>query len=392
MDVSFPQLSIVIACYDQARELKLTLASFLNQTLPAQLFELIVVDDHSPTYEARDVVARYRLEHPEVSLNYVRQHRADGGQYGSSARAKNIGLRLSRGKYVFFNNAEIVQAGETLSYILEVMESSSTPLCLRGTVLDLPYEELEEKTPAQLEALHDETDRKRERVATADHAGLAVAPRAMLLAVGGNDERFDYWGKEDLDLAARLKRAGATYVYDAKLKSFHISHPPNHVKEGDYLRMMALLEENNLLELIEANRGRCWGALNPPPSEELDETVLVEADAGAAELRQRLESLVCSPGAERREVLVFCFDEHRVIVEALLASHFRSINFISLASGQSDLDNMNRVLRFVRTRSFRILDPGSASSTGDSRYFLKQHAARERNPTEPIRAASAPAA
>ena len=80
MDVSFPQLSVVIACYDQARELKLTLASFLNQSLPAQLFELIVVDDHSPTYEARDVVARYRLEHPEVSLNYVRQHRAAQAQ------------------------------------------------------------------------------------------------------------------------------------------------------------------------------------------------------------------------------------------------------------------------------------------------------------------------
>ena len=396
--MSTPRISIVIACYDQATELALTLASFVNQSLPAQLFELIVVDDHSPTYAARDVVARYRRQHPEVSLTYVRQHRSDGGQYGSSARAKNIGLRLARGEYVFFNNAEIVQAGETLSYILEAMDNSPTPLCLRGVVLDLPYEQLQKKTPAQLEALHDQTDRQRERVATADHAGLAAIPRALLLAVGGNDERFDYWGKEDLDLAARLKRAGATYVYDENLKSFHISHPPNHVKQGDYLRMIALLEENNSRALIEANRGRLWGALNPQPSEELAETVLVEADSNVAELRRKLELLVYSHGAERREVLVFCRDEHRAIVEDLLELHFRSINLISLAMDQSDSENESRVLRFVRTHSYWFLPAGLPSPTGspledfsqNSTYFPTQPPPGTHNPAQPVLAAASP--
>jgi glycosyltransferase involved in cell wall biosynthesis len=362
MIASYPRVSVVIACYDQAAQLEITLTSFLRQKLPTQFYELIVVDDHSPTYAVRDVVARYRLAYPEVSLIYVRQYRTDGGRYGSSARAKNIGLRLSRGEYVFFNNAEIVQAGESLSYILETMAAAQQQLCLRGRVLDIAYEQLKDRTQAELEQLHDNTDRKHERVATADHAGLAVVSRSLLLALGGNDERFDYWGKEDLDLAARLKRAGATYLYDEKLKSFHIAHPPNHVKQGDYLRMVALLDENNSSGLIEANRGHLWGALYPPPQEELEGTVIVQADSDLVDLGRRLEALLYSPGAERREVLVFCLDEHRATVEAALASRFRPINLISLVA-QNPFEHASRVLRYVRTESFYFLPTGSTFDT-----------------------------
>jgi GT2 family glycosyltransferase len=358
MSATDPRLTVVIACYDQAGELELTLGSFLRQRLPVSLYELIVVDDHSPTHAARDVVLKFRLQYPEASLLYVRQHRADGGQYGSSARAKNIGLRLARGEYVFFNNAEIVQAGESLTYILNVMGAAERPLCLRGRVIDLPREELAGRTQAELERLHDRTDRRRERVASADHAGLAAVSRPLLLSVGGNDERFDYWGKEDLDLAARLKRAGATYVYDENLKSFHISHPANHVKQGDYLRMISLLDENNTRELVEANRGRLWGSLNPAPREELEGTVVVEAGADMADLSRRLESVLYRPGAEHYEALVFCAEADRAAVEVLLDARFRTVNLVSLAPEDMSPD-APRVRRHLRTSRRHVLAAGA---------------------------------
>lgn len=358
MSATDTRLTVVIACYDQATELELTLGSFLRQRLPASLYELIVVDDHSPTHAARDVVAKFRLQYPEASLLYVRQHRADGGQYGASARAKNVGLRLARGEYVFFNNAEIVQAGESLTYILNTMDAAGRPLCLRGRVIDLPREELEGRTQAELEQLHDRADRRRERVASADHAGLAAVSRALLLSVGGNDERFDYWGKEDLDLAARLKRAGATYVYDENLKSFHIWHPANHVKQGDYLRMISLLDENNTRELVEANRGRLWGSLNLTPAEELDGTVVVEAGSDVADLSRRLESVMYGPGAERREVLVFCAEPDRAAAEALLDARFRPANLVSLAPEDMSPDAA-RVRRQLRTSRRHVLAAGA---------------------------------
>lgn len=353
-----PRISVVVACFKQTRELELTLTSFLRQKLPPRLYELIVVDDHSPDYSAREVVARLRGAHPEANLLYVRQHRPDGGSYGASARVKNVGIRLALGDYVFFNNSEIVQAGESLSYILSAMDAEGGPLCLRGRVIDLPYEELAGLTQAELEARHDETDRGRERVASADHAGLAAVPRDLLLRVGGNDERFDYWGKEDLDLAARLKRAGCRYLYDERLKSFHISHAPNHVKQGDYQRMIALLDENNARGLVEANRGSLWGALNPPPGHSLEGTLIVEAGPGLA---ARLEAALYSPAAERYETLVVCADEARREVEEIITPRFRPLTLVTLANGEHS-DHLQRVLRHVRTARVAFL-PASAPFT-----------------------------
>lgn len=359
MHLSHPSISVVIACYDQTKELELSLISFLQQTFPNNLYELIVVDDHSPSHDARYIVRTLRKKYPKALLNYVRQYRSDGGVYRSSAKAKNIGLRLAKGEYVFFNNAEIVQAGESLSYIFETFKGSSHPLCLRGVVLDVPFESLVGCTQTELAQLHEQTDRGRERVASADHAGLAAVSRKTLLEVAGNDERFDYWGKEDLDLAARLKRAGVTYKYDENLKSFHISHPANYVKKGDYLRMVALLEENNAFEVTEANLGHLWGTLNNTPVETLEGTVIVEADGQSSDLERRLEETVYSEGAERREAMVVCLEADRPMVEQVLNARFRPITLISISP--EDFENAAaRLILRVRTRRFFFLSVGGS--------------------------------
>ena len=348
------RISVVIACYNQARELGLTLDSFLQQQLSPSAYELIVVDDHSVDQSAREVVAACRRRYPEAAVFYVRQYRTDGGSYGSSAGVKNAGVRLATGDYVLFNNAEIVPAGESLTRMLKIMDSASEPLCLRGRVMDLPFEQLVGRTQAQLEALHDTIKPEAERVATADHAGLAIMSRKLLLSIGGIDERFDYWGKEDLDLAARLKRAGAKYVYDHELKSFHISHLPNHVKQGDYLRMCALLEENNSRELIEANQGYPWGVLNPVPRETLQGTIIVEGSADTEDLARRLEAVVYSAHAGEYEVVVISLDTHRAAVESLIHTRYRPLRIISLASADP-AEHADRVLRQIRTNKISFL-------------------------------------
>jgi len=361
MTIRIPKISIVIACFNQARELELTLTSFLQQSLSYSSYELIVVDDHSPDYSARDVVAKFCKKYSDAALLYIRRYRKDGGKYCSSAIAKNIGLRLSRGQYVFFNNADIVQAGETVAHILKVMDSAKKPLCLRGRVIDLPYDEIVNRTPFERELIHDHADRKRERVASADHAGLAAVARAHLLYIGGIDERFDYWGKEDLDIAARLKRIGVTYVYDENLKSFHISHRPNHLKEGDYLRMSALLNENNSQGRIEVNQGYLWGTLNRPPKDTLVGTIIVEANADTEDLSRRLEAILYSPVAERHETIVICLDLYRSKVEAVLVSRFRTLPLISLAHGYSS-NHVERVMHQVRTTRLAFLPVGAVFS------------------------------
>lgn len=361
-----PEISVVLACFDQTRELELTLLSFLRQDFPKDEYELIVVDDHSPDHSARNVVAKLRRDFPDASIHYLRQHREDGGEYFSSALVKNLGTRLARGRYVWFNNAEIVQAGESLQYVSRQHREEPGPLCLRGRVIDLPFEQLWGKTQAELDSLHDAADRGRERVATADHAGLASMRRDILVALGGNDERFDHWGKEDLDLAARLKRVGVTYRYDEQVKSFHISHPPNHVKGPDYDRMCRLLEENNSRRVVEVNRGRLWGERRLAPAESLDGTLILAAGDGAEcdldDLEQRLEIALygarSEANAEGSEVLVACLDEHRPAVEARLDQRFLAVPLIALA-GVDVATDARRILARTRTERMALWLPGA---------------------------------
>lgn len=364
-----PLISVVVACFKQADPLDLVLESFLRQDFPHEDYEIIVVDDHSPDHLARHTVAQSRRRYPQAAIHYLRQYRCDGGHYRASAEVKNVGLRLASGEYVFFNNAEICQAGQSLAYIARKLTASPVSLCLRGRVIDAPRSVLEGKSQVELDALHDGTERCFERVASADHAGLAAVPRRLLLQVGGNDERFDHWGKEDLDLARRLKAAGAVYVYDEKLKSFHVSHPPNFQRHGDYRRMASLLEESAKSGLVEANVGRLWGQLEPTPAAELQATVLVEAGNDTGRLHARLEALYYGEGAENIEIVVAAREPLRPRVEALLARYFKGIKLLVLPEAP-EACSLGRLL--PRLRSKTIVFCGAECAPWSWEYGLER--------------------
>ncbi|MCP5119412.1 MAG: hypothetical protein GY953_52085, partial [bacterium] len=299
-----------------------------------------------------------RGHHPCASIHSIRQHRSDGGHYWAYAIIKNVGIRIASGTFVFFNNAEICQAGQSLALIEQRMLASPDPLCLRGRVIDRPRHLLDDKNQAELEALHDATDHRHERVASADHAGLAAVPRHLLISVGGFDERFDHWGKEDLDLAARLKRAGATYSYDEELKSFHVHHSLNFERRGDYRRMAKLLDENTANRLVEANVGRLWGQLRSSPSEELEASILMEGDSDVGALGKRLEKLLFGARGEAIEVVVAAQDPFRPAIEALLERRFKQVTFMSLPD-IAESGSLGRVVRCLRAGAICLIPSAS---------------------------------
>ncbi|MDQ7039509.1 MAG: glycosyltransferase [Rhodothermus sp.] len=87
-----PSVSVVIAAYNAARWIGDTIRSVLMQDYPVA--EVIVVDDGS-TDATRDIVTAF-----DPPVRYVYQENA------GSAAARNAGIRLARGTYVAFLDAD----------------------------------------------------------------------------------------------------------------------------------------------------------------------------------------------------------------------------------------------------------------------------------------------
>jgi glycosyltransferase involved in cell wall biosynthesis len=108
--VSTPLVSVIVPAYNYGRFLPDALGSITRQTLPD--FELIVVDDGS-TDDTPEVLARWR----DARLVTVRQ--ANAGIMAT----REVGLRLARGKYVAWLDADDLWRPTYLERQLGVLES-----------------------------------------------------------------------------------------------------------------------------------------------------------------------------------------------------------------------------------------------------------------------------
>jgi glycosyltransferase involved in cell wall biosynthesis len=90
-----PVVSVVMGTYQGAATIGEALRSLARQTLPADLFEVLVVQNGPPD-ETAEVVDEVRREHPTLAVRRV-VHNAPG-----LGLARNVGMTLARGAYVTF--------------------------------------------------------------------------------------------------------------------------------------------------------------------------------------------------------------------------------------------------------------------------------------------------
>src|SRR5262249_60557698 len=93
-------ISVVIPSYNAGRWLAESLDSILGQSLPPG--EVIVVDDGS-TDDSATVLAPYRGRVEVVS-----------GEHGGLAAARNLGLRVARGDWIAFQDADDIALPDRL--------------------------------------------------------------------------------------------------------------------------------------------------------------------------------------------------------------------------------------------------------------------------------------
>jgi glycosyltransferase involved in cell wall biosynthesis len=105
-------VSIVIPCFNASQELRGAVQSILDQGLAAT--EIIIVDDQS-TDDSVAVAEDLAARHPEVRV--IRQP-ANAGP----AAARNAGLRVARGRYIGFLDADDEYAPDFFASIVPMLE------------------------------------------------------------------------------------------------------------------------------------------------------------------------------------------------------------------------------------------------------------------------------
>lgn len=211
-------LSVIIATYNRAAQLRACLESLAHQTLPPQEFEVVVVVDGS-TDATREMLASLALPYRLVPVS-----QANRGQ----AAAANEGIRVATGSYCLFLDDDIQATPRLLRAHLDTQRArvglvgiGAMPIVLAGA-----QDWFARRYAESWNAHYARLDRGRPPSWNDAYGGNLSVPRADLLKLSGF--ATDLTAGYDIELAYRLVSQGLTmgYVAEAVAQQHEIKSGP----------------------------------------------------------------------------------------------------------------------------------------------------------------------
>jgi len=184
-----PVVSVVTACYNCAPLFAETEASVFAQSL--QQWEWVIVDDGSTDRETLDILARVQSRDPRVRVLRIEQNQGP-------AAARNLGVEQSRGRYVFFLDADDLIEPGTLEKLIWHLVSYPEYAFAKGSSTAFGGQEYHATVSFQAGNLF--LNRNPVTISV-------MIQRSVLLEVGGFDVSLVH-GLEDWDLWLRLAEHG----------------------------------------------------------------------------------------------------------------------------------------------------------------------------------------
>jgi len=217
-DTSLPpvRFSVVVPAYNAADSIASCLNALENQTMPADTYEVIVVDDGSRDRTAEIVKA--------FSCTYA--HQPNRGP----AAARNRGAALARGDIILFTDADCIAQENWIEEMVRPFGDT------RVTAVKGAYKTKQHSLAARFAQIEFE-DRydllKRSVSIDMVDTYAAAFNRRVFLDMGGFDENFPVANNEDTDLSYRLATAGHMMLFSPEACVYH-THPDTVIK---YLRL-----------------------------------------------------------------------------------------------------------------------------------------------------------
>lgn len=120
-------ISLVIATFNGAKKLPEALRSLSLQTLPKELWEVVVVNNNS-TDTTAEVVGEFAAAHPDLNIRLVEESRQ------GLSWARNKGIEVSEGEYIAIIDDDEVACPELLEVYWEFLNSHPQVVAAGGRI------------------------------------------------------------------------------------------------------------------------------------------------------------------------------------------------------------------------------------------------------------------
>jgi len=233
--ISTPKVSVIVCTYNRCEFLDDCLCSLLEQTLDAQLFEVIVVNNNS-TDNTQAVAERFAQEHSGFRVVVE-------SEQGLSI-ARNRGVQEANGRYVAFLDDDAVSSPTWLEKILCAFETiQPVPGCVGGQI-DLIWE-----IPRPSWLLHymlaplgrlDLSDKPCLLNEEFLFGGNLAVSRSLLEDIGGFNSSLgrgasDLMGNEEVLLQQQVREKGLSLYYHPEILVWHMAHK-SRIRKSWFLR------------------------------------------------------------------------------------------------------------------------------------------------------------
>ena len=204
------ECSICIATYNKPESLAATLKSIYQQSPPFD-FEVVVVDYGSPDDKTRLVCSQY-------PVRYHKLYRMP--TYRNPAKARNAAYRMAGGEILICQSDDVVHGEDAIEQLVAEMQPGRFVV---ANVLNVD--------PVTMEPRGCGHPRNPKLVELSGPIGrrpllfLGAVYRKDVYEIGGNDERFQAPGKEDIYFVGCLMKGLGLKPYFSTVRGYHLHHP-----------------------------------------------------------------------------------------------------------------------------------------------------------------------
>ena len=210
-----PEVSVIVPAYQAGKSIDRCLQSLARQTVAAETYEVLVVDDGST-----DETHARAAAHGGVQL-LAQDH-------AGPAAARNLGVQHARGSIVLFTDADCEPAQDWLE-CMTVAFGDQEVVGAKGAYLTKQRELVARFVQIEYEDRYDLMLRRMTQRNGIDFVDTYAAGyrREILVANGGFETSFPCASVEDQEFSFRLARQGHKLVFVPAARVYHWGHPHN---------------------------------------------------------------------------------------------------------------------------------------------------------------------